>query len=104
MAAVRREAIAPPPLTFPWTRAAPGIAAIALTLALAVSSLPSTLSGDDAAPAPRAIERAVEVSASVGDIFAALDARWATIWVVVAALTVVPIVAPLLLVRPARGS
>jgi hypothetical protein len=33
-----------------------------------------------------------------------LDARWASIWVVVAALTVVPILAPLLIVSPERDS
>jgi hypothetical protein len=33
-----------------------------------------------------------------------LDARWALIWVAVAALTVVPIVAPLMLVSAERDS
>ena len=104
MAAVRREAEAPPPLPFPWTRAAPGIAAAVLALALTVSSLLSTPSGDNAALAPRALERVVEVTTTVSNAFATLDVRWALIWVAVAALTVVPIVAPLMLVRPERGS
>jgi hypothetical protein len=104
MAAVRREAKAPPPLPFPWTRAAPGIAAVVLTLVLGVSALVSTPSTDTAARPPQAVARAVEITVKVGDAFAALDARWATIWVVVAALTLVPVVAPLWLVRPVRDS
>jgi len=104
MAAVRREALAPPPIPFPWTRAAPGIASIALALVLAVSSFLSPPSADGTGQAPPALERAVEVTARVGDAIAALDPRWALIWVVVAALTVVPIIAPLLFVRAARDS
>lgn len=104
MAAVRREAKAPPPLPFPWTRAAPGIAAAVLAFVLTVLSMLSTPSADTATPAPPALERAVEITARVGDSLATLDARWASIWVVVAALTVVPILAPLLMVRPERDS
>jgi hypothetical protein len=100
MAAVRREANAPPPLPFPWTRAAPGIAAIVLSLAFTAASLLSTPSVESSAAVPKA----VEIAATVEGAFAGLDARLATIWVVVAALTVVPILAPLMLVRPARGS
>ena len=102
MARVRREAKAPPPLAFPWTRAAPGIAAGVLTLVLAVSAVVSTPGADAAARPPQAVARAVEITARVGDAFSALDARWATIWVAVAALTLVPILAPLLLVKPVR--
>ena len=36
MEAVRREASAPPPIPFPWTRALPGLATGALALTLAV--------------------------------------------------------------------
>ena len=104
MTAVRREAQAPPPLPFPWTRAAPGIAAVVLTLALAVSALLSTPGADTAVRPPQTVAHAVEITAKVGEAFAALDARWATIWVVVAALTLVPVVAPLWLVRPVRDS
>ena len=104
MAAVRREAKAPPPLPFPWTRAAPGIAAAVLAFVLTISSMLSTPSAETAMLAPPALERAVEISARVGDSLATLDARWASIWVVVAALTVVPILAPLLMVRPERDS
>lgn len=104
MAAVRREAKAPPPLPFPWTRAAPGIAAGLVALVLTVSSLLSTPSAETAAPAPPALERAIEITARVGDALATLDPRSASIWVVVAALTVVPILAPLLMVRPERDS
>jgi hypothetical protein len=104
MGAVRREATVPPPLPFPWTRAAPGIAAVVLTLALAVSSLLSTPTAETRAFAPPALERVVEITARVGDAFAALDARLALIWVAVAALTVVPIVAPLVLVGAERDS
>jgi hypothetical protein len=100
MAAVRREANAPPPLPFPWTRAAPGIAAIVLSLALTAASLFSMPSGENTAAVPRA----VEIAAKIGGAFAGLDARSATIWLIVAALTVVPIVAPLMLVRAERGS
>ena len=104
MAAVRREAKAPPPLPFPWTRAAPGIAAAVLAFVLTISSMLSPPSAETATLAPPALERAVEISARVGDSLATLDARWASIWVVVAALTVVPILAPLLMVRPGRDS
>ena len=64
----------------------------------------STPSAETATLAPPALERAVEITARVGDSLATLDARWASIWVVVAALTVVPILAPLLMVRPERDS
>ncbi|HUL81508.1 MAG TPA: hypothetical protein VL131_05170 [Gammaproteobacteria bacterium] len=104
MAAVRRETKAPPPIPFPWTRAAPGIGAVVLGLALAVSSLLSTPSAGNTEQAPPALQRAVEITQRVGDAVATLDARWATIWVVVTALTLVPIVAPLWLVRPVRDS
>lgn len=104
MAAVRREAKAPPPIPFPWTRAAPGIVAVVLGLALAVSSLLSTPSAENTEQAPAALQRAVEIAARVGDAVGTLDARWALIWVAVAALTVVPIVAPLMLVSAERDS
>ena len=104
MARVRREAKAPPPLAFPWTRAAPGIAVIVLTLVLAVSSLLSAPSAETAGRASPALERAAEITAAAGDAFAALDARWALIWTVVAVLTVVPVLAPLLLVSAERDS
>ena len=104
MAAVRRDAKAPPPIPFPWTRAAPGIAAVVLGLALAVSSLLSTPSAGNTEQAPPALQRAVEITERVGDAVATLDARWALIWVVVATLTVTPLVAPLMLVRPVRDS
>jgi hypothetical protein len=103
MAAVRREAQTPPPLPFPWTRAAPGIAAIVLAFVLTVSSLVSTPVETTTVASP-ALERAVEITARVGASLATLDARAASIWVVVAALTVVPILAPLLMVRPERNS
>lgn len=38
MDAVRREASAPPPMAFPWTRALPGMVATALALAATVVS------------------------------------------------------------------
>jgi len=104
MAAVSRDAKAPPPIPFPWTRAAPGIAAVVLGLALAVSSLLSTPSAGNTEQAPPALQRAVEITERVGDAVATLDARWALIWVVVATLTVTPLVAPLMLVRPVRDS
>jgi anti-sigma factor RsiW len=104
MAAVRREAKAPPPLPFPWTRAMPGLAALVLTVVVAVFSLTSTPGAETATLAPPVVERAVEITARVGDSLATLDARWASIWVIVAALTVVPILAPLLIVRSERRS
>jgi hypothetical protein len=100
MAAVRREANVPPPLPFPWTRAAPGIAAIVLALALTAASLFSMPSVEITA----AIPTAVEITAKIGAAFAGLDARTATIWLIVAAVTVVPILAPLMLLKPVRGS
>jgi len=102
MTAVRRDAKAPPPIPFPWTRAAPGIAAVVLGLALAVSSLLSTPSAGNTEQAPPALQRAVEITARMGDAVATLDPRWALIWVAVAALTVVPLVAPLMLVSAER--
>jgi hypothetical protein len=104
MAAVRREAKAPPPIPFPWACAAPGIAAVVLGLALTVSSLLSTPGAESTEQAPLALQRAVEITAWAGNAVATFDARWATIWVAVAALTFVPIVAPLMLVRPVRDS
>jgi len=104
MAAVRREAKAPPPIPFPWTRAVPGIAAALLLVVFAVVPLVSTSPAETPPRAPVAFERAVEITTRVGDSLATLDARWASIWVVVAALTVVPILAPLLIVRPERDS
>ena len=103
MAAVRREAKTPPPIPFPWTRAAPGIAAALLLVVFAVASLVSAPSAE-APPsrAPVAIERAVEITAKVGDVVAAWDARSAAIWLVVATLSVVPVLAPLVLVRDER--
>jgi hypothetical protein len=100
MAAVRREANVPPPLPFPWTRAAPGIAAIVLALALTAASLFSMPSVEITA----AIPTAVEITAKIGAAFAGLDARTATVWLIVAAVTVVPILAPLMLLKPVRGS
>ena len=102
MAAVRREALAPPPIPFPWTRAAPGIASIVLALVLAVSSFLSPPSAESTGRAPPALERTAEITARVDDAIAALDPRWTLIWVVVAALLVVPIIAPHLFVRAAR--
>jgi hypothetical protein len=104
MAAVRREAKEPPPLPFPWTRAAPGIAAAVLTLGLAAWSFSSTPSAATAARAPEALVRAAELTASVGDVLVAWDVRWALIAAVVAALTVVPILAPFLFVRAERNA
>jgi hypothetical protein len=100
MAAVRREAKAPPPIPFPWTRAAPGIAAALLLVVLAVASL---VTGTEAPPrTPVALERAVEITAKIGNSVASWDARSASIWVVVAALSAVPILAPLALIRDER--
>ena len=104
MAAVRREAQAPPPIPFPWTRAAPGIAAALLIVAFAVASLVSTPTAETAASAPVALERAAEITVKIADSVARWDARQSSIWLVVAALSVVPVLAPLVLVRSERGS
>jgi hypothetical protein len=104
MRAVRREAKAPPPIPFPWTRAAPGIAAALLILVFAFASLGSR-SGADAPPsAPAALERVAEVTAKIGGSVATWDARSASIWLVVLALSAVPLLAPLVLVRSERDS
>jgi len=104
MRAVRREASVPPPIPFPWSRAAPGIAAAVLILVFAFTSLGST-SGADAPPSgPVALERVAAVTAKIGDSVASWDARRASIWLVVAALSVVPVLAPLVLVRSERDS
>jgi len=104
MAAVRREAQAPPPIPFPWTRAAPGIAAALLIVASAVASLVSTPTAETAASAPVALERAAEITVKIAESFARWDARQSSIWLVVAALSVVPVLAPLVLVRSERDS
>jgi hypothetical protein len=104
MAAVRHEAKAPPPIPFPWTRAAPLVAAAVLTLALAVWSLVSTSGAETPTGVSPSLERAVAITVQVSNALAARDARWALISAVVAALTVVPILAPLMLVRSVRDS
>jgi hypothetical protein len=104
MRAVRREARVPPPIPFPWTRAAPGIAAALLILVFAFTSLGST-SGAGAPPrAPAVLEHAAEITAKIGNSVASWDARSASIWTVVVALSAVPVLAPLVLVRSERGS
>jgi hypothetical protein len=102
MAAVRREAQVPPPIPFPWTRAAPGIAAALLLVAFAVAPLVTTSSAEPPPRMPAPLERAAEITAKIGDTVASWDARSATIWVVVAALSAVPILAPLVLIRDER--
>src|SRR5262245_48972444 len=102
MAAVRREAKTPPPIPFPWMRAAPGIAAALLLVALAVASLVSTPSADTSPVVPVALERTVEIAAKVGSSVAGWDARSASIWLVVAALSAVPVLAPFALIREGR--
>jgi len=102
MAAVRREAKVPPPIPFPWTRAAPGIAATLLLIVLAVASLVSTSSAETAPRVPVALERVAEITANIGNFVASWDARDATIWVVVLALSAVPLLAPLVLVHAER--
>ena len=102
MAAVRREAKAPPPIPFPWTRAAPGIAAALLVLVLAVASLVTTSSADAPPRVPVALQRAAELTAQVGDTVVSWDSRSAAIWALVVALSAVPVLAPLVLVRDER--
>jgi hypothetical protein len=95
MAAVRREAKAPPPLPFPWTRAAPGIAAAVLAFVLTVSSLLSTPSAETTTLAPPALQRVAEITAKASDS----PRRWTHAGRrsgLVAALTVVPILAALM--------
>ena len=52
--------------------------------------------------APVAVERMVAITAKIGDFVASWDARRATIWMVVLALTVVPVLAPLALIPDER--
>ena len=102
MAAVRREAKVPPPIPFPWTRAAPGIAAALLLVVLAVASIVATPSADTPPHVPVPLERAAEITTKIGNSVASWDARDLTIWVVVVALSAVPLVAPLWLVSAER--
>ena len=102
MAAVRREAKAPPPIPFPWTRAAPGIAAALTLVVLAAASLVSTSDGETQPHVPPALERAAEVTAKIGNAVATWDSRRATIWTLVVALSAAPLLAPLVLVRVDR--
>jgi len=102
IAAVRREAKAPPPIPFPWARAAPGVAAALLIVALAVASFVSAPRAETPARVPVVLERAAEITVKVGDSVASLDARQSSIWLVVVALSVVPVLAPLVLIRDGR--
>jgi len=102
IAAVRREAKAPPPIPFPWARAAPGVAAALLIVAFAVASLVSAPRAETPARVPVVLERAAEITVKVGDSVASLDARQSSIWLVVVALSVVPVLAPLVLIRDGR--
>ena len=104
MRAVRREARVPPPIPFPWTRAAPGIAAALLMLVLAFTSLGSTPGAAVPPRAPEALAHAAEITAKIGNSVASWNARSASIWTLVVALSVVPVFAPLVLVRSERDS
>jgi hypothetical protein len=104
MAAVRREAQVPPPIPFPWARAAPGIAAALLITAFAVASLFSSSTAETPPRVPAAFERAAEITVKIGDSVASWDARQSSIWLVVVALSAVPVLAPLVLVRSERDS
>jgi len=89
MDAVRREASAPPPIPFPWTRALPGIAAWAVaivsTLALSVQSTTNVTAG----PVGAFAKAIIDISISP-----------ATPWLALAVvLTVVPVMWSLRLMR-----
>lgn len=51
MAAIAHDASAPAPIPFPWKRAVPGFAAIAVALALLIATLASMVLSAPAAPA-----------------------------------------------------
>jgi hypothetical protein len=102
MAAVRREAKVPPPIPFPWARAAPGIAAALLLVVVAVGSIAATTNAEAPPRVPAALERTVEITAKIGNSVASLSARNATIWLVVLALSAVPLFATGVLVRAER--
>lgn len=103
MASVRREAEAPPPIPFPWLRAAPGVAAVIVVLALATVAVLTT-PGAETTAVPETVARAAAVTTRLGGALADWSARWALISAVVALLTVVPILAPLLFVGAERKS
>ena len=101
MAAVRRERVPqlPPPIPFPWARAWPGLAAVVLALAAAWLAMPP--SAESAAPVA---ERTLAAAQWFAGAAAALDVRWMVIAAVVGVVTIVPALAPLLLVSYRRGS
>src|SRR4051812_40714541 len=72
-AAVRGGGAARPPIPFPWTRAAPGIAAALLIVVFAVASLGSSSSAEAPPRVPEALERAVELTAQIGNSVASWD-------------------------------
>jgi hypothetical protein len=68
MAAVRREASTPAPISFPWWRVAPGaaIGAVALTALLVLAVIRLWGGADAAGPLPSAFVNAVNGANSVG--------------------------------------
>lgn len=67
MAAVRREASSPAPISFPWRRVAPGlvIVAVALTAFLVVAVI-QFREGSVAGPVPQVLVNVVETANRVG--------------------------------------
>lgn len=68
MAAVRREASAPSPISFPWWRLVPGLAicAVALTTLLVIAAIQFYGGAAVAGPVPRVLVNVVEISNRVG--------------------------------------
>src|SRR5262245_34344688 len=101
MAAVRREPAphVPPPIPFPWARAWPGLAAVAVATVAAWFAMPPSTE----TPAPAA-ERVVAAAQWFEGAAASLDSRWLLIAAVVGVLTVVPVLAPLWVLSYRRGS
>jgi len=101
MAAVRREREpkVPPPIPFPWARAWPGLAAVALGLVAAWLALPPSTE-----TSPPVVERSLEAAQWLAGVAAAFDSRWVLIAAVVGVVTVVPVLAPLWFLSYRRGS
>ena len=86
MAAVEREACAPPPIPFPWKRAIPGIAAAVTALAmLAISARAAFARGAANAPSSDALTSAV---ASFVYLAQSMHAGWLVLALVLSLVSV----------------
>ena len=84
MDAVRREAVAPPPIAFPWKRALPGMAVAALTLAFVLF----VVGGQVVRGTPTQAPVWAPASASLQEAFVNAGGLWAVAALVVSFLCI----------------